>query len=319
MSSTSISIAFVIEGQTVKLGDPNQWRAAIQNDDLVPATRVVAEEDGHRIYSGAASGFAPLAELFEDMPQVEAAPVVVEAAETSVPTAPEPVPEAAPPVAPAASEPTPAAPPASTSTPPPATQAQPRPVPRTATAAQAAAYRAGLRPQPEPPRKKASGLGCLLLLIVLGGLIFLIAQCTGDASRQPQVRYAETATGVASRPDGPVDASLERGDSVTVLWPRTGQPQAWLEVKGGRFDGRYVREEALSSVRRPAITATDRARVVTTDNVRVRADPDGEPIGVANTGDQVHEIGMTSNGWSEIQRGEGVAYIASRYTRAPRR
>lgn len=192
-------------------------------------------------------------------------------------------------------------------------------MPRTATAAQAAAYRAGLRPQPEAPRKKASGLGCLFLLIVLGGLIFLIAQCTGDASRQPQVRYAEISTGVASRPDGPVDASLDRGDSVTVLWPRTGQPQAWLEVKGGRFNGRYVREEALSSVRRPAIEATDRKRVVTTDNVRVRADPDGEPIDVANMGDQVREIGVTSDGWSEITHGEGVAYIASRYTRAPRR
>lgn len=319
MSSTSISIAFVIEGQTVKLGDLNQWRAAIQNGDLFPATRVVAEEDGHRVYSGAASGFAPLAELFEDLPQGDAEPVVVEAVEMTVPTVPEPVAEAAPPVDPAPSAPT------STPTPPPAPppqlqpQPQPRPVPRTATAAQAAAYRAGLRPQPEAPRKKASGLGCLLLLIVLGGLIFLIAQCTGDASRRPQVRYAEIATGVASRPDGPVDASLERGDSVTVLWPRTGQPQAWLEVKGGRFNGRYVREEALSSVRRPAIETTDRKRVVTTDNVRVRADPDGEPIDVANTGDQVQEIGTTSDGWSEITHGEGVAYIASRYTRAARR
>jgi hypothetical protein len=313
LSATSISIAFVIEGQTVKLSDPNQWRAAIQNDDLVPATRVVAEEDGHRIYSGAASGFAPLAELFEDMPQGEAEPVVVEAVETTVPTTPVPVAETATPVDPAASAPTPTPPPQHT---PPA---QPRPVPRTATAAQAAAYRAGLRPQPEAPRKKASGLGCLLLLIVLGGLIFLIAQCTGDASRRPQVRYVEIATGVASRPDGPVDANLERGDSVTVLWPRTGQPQAWLEVKGGRFNGRYVREEALSSVRRPAIEATGRKRVVTTDNVRVRADPDGEPIDVANTGDQVQEIGVTSDGWSEITHGEGVAYIASRYTRAARR
>lgn len=311
MSSTSISIAFVIEGQTVKLGDPNQWRAAIQNDDLVPTIRVVAEEDGHRIYSGAASGFAPLAELFEDMPQEEPTPSVVQAVEPSVPITPEAVVEAAIPVE------TPAPPPAPT--PPPTLQAQPQPVPRTATAAQAAAYRAGLRPQPEAPRKKASGLGCLLLLIVLGGLIFLIAQCTGDASRRPQVRYAEIATGVASRPDGPVDASLERGDSVTVLWPRTGQPQAWLEVKGGRFNGRYVREEALSSVRRPAIETTDRKRVVTTDNVRVRADPDGEPIDVANMGDQVREIGVTSDGWSEITHGEGVAYIASRYTRAPRR
>lgn len=317
MSATSISIAFVIEGQTVKLGDPNQWRAAIQNGDLGPTTRVVAEEDGHRVYSGAASGFAPVADMFEDLPQGEGEAPVVEAVETAVPTTPAPVAEAAVPVdtAPAAATP----PPAPTPTPQPAPQAQPRPVPRTATAAQAAAYRAGLRPQPEPPRKKASGLGCLILLIVLGGLIFLIAQCTGDASRQPQVRYAEIATGVASRPDGPVDASLDRGDSVTVLWPRTGQPQAWLEIKGGRFDGRYVREEALSSVRRPAIDATDRRRVVTTDNVRVRADPDGEPINVANMGDQVQEIGVTSDGWSEIVHGEGVAYIASRYTRAPRR
>lgn len=317
MSSTSISIAFVIEGQTVKLGDPNQWRAAIQNGDLSSATRVVAEEDGHRIYSGAASGFAPLADLLEHVPQGEAAPVVVEAVETNVQTTPEPVAEAAAPVDPAASAPTPTPPPAPP--PQPTPQAQPRPVPRTATAAQAAAYRAGLRPQPEAPRKKASGLGCLLLLIVLGGLIFLIAQCTGDASRQPQVRYAEIATGVASRPDGPVDARLARGDSVTVLWPRTGQPQAWLEIKGGRFDGRYVREESLSSVRRPAIDATGRKRVVTTDNVRVRADPAGEPINVANMGDEVQEIGVTSDGWSEIVHGEGVAYIASRYTRAPRR
>lgn len=315
MSATSISIAFVIEGQTVRLGDPNQWRAAIQNGDLGPATRVVAEEDGHRVYSGAASGFAPVADLFEDLPEGEGDAPVVEAVETADPTRPAPVAEAAAPVDAAP----PAPPPAQTPTPQPAPQAQPRPVPRTATAAQAAAYRAGLRPQPEPPRKKASGLGCLLLLIVLGGLIFLIAQCTGDASRQPQVRYAEIATGVASRPDGPVDASLARGDSVTVLWPRTGRPQAWLEVKGGRFDGRYVREEALSSVRRPAIDATDRKRVVTTDNVRVRADPDGEPINVANMGDQVQEIGVTSDGWSEIVHGEGVAYIASRYTRAPRR
>lgn len=313
MSATSISIAFVIEGQTVRLGDPNQWRAAIQNGDLGPATRVVAEEDGHRIYSGAASGFAPVAELFEDMPEEEGPPSAVDPVEGSVPTTPEPAVEATPPVEPAATAPAPVP------TPPPTPPMAPRPVPRTATAAQAAAYRAGLRPQPEPPRKKASGLGCLLLLVVLGGLIFLIAQCTGDASRRPQVRYAEIATGVASRPDGPVDASLERGDSVTVLWPRTGQPQAWLEVKGGRFDGRYVREEALSSVRRPAIDATDRKRVVTTDNVRVRADPDGEPIDVANMGDQVQEIGVTSDGWSEIVHGEGVAYIASRYTRAPRR
>ncbi|HUH09640.1 MAG TPA: hypothetical protein VLZ73_03730, partial [Brevundimonas sp.] len=78
MSATSISIAFVIEGQTVRLGDPNQWRAAIQNGDLGPATRVVAEEDGHRIYSGAASGFAPVAELFEDMPEEEGPPSVVD-------------------------------------------------------------------------------------------------------------------------------------------------------------------------------------------------------------------------------------------------
>lgn len=312
MSSTSISIAFVIEGQTVRLGDPNQWRAAIQNGDLGPATRVVAEEDGHRIYSGAASGFAPVADLFEDLPQeaptpLDVAPPDVPPVEPSVPITPESAAEAASP--PQTPPPAPA----------PAPQPQPRPVPRTATAAQAAAYRAGLRPQPEPPRKKASGLGCLLLLIVLGGLIFLIAQCTGDASRQPQVRYAEIATGVASRPDGPVDASLARGDSVTVLWPRTGQPQAWLEIKGGRFDGRYVREESLSSVRRPAIDATGRKRIVTTDNVRVRADPAGEPINVANMGDQVQEIGVTSDGWSEIVHGEGVAYIASRYTRAPRR
>lgn len=313
MSATSISIAFVIEGQTVRLGDPNQWRAAIQNGDLVAATRIVAEEDGHRIYSGAASGFAPVADLFEGGPEEEGPPSAVDPAEGAVPTTPEPAVEAAPPVEPAAPAPAPAP------TPPPTPPVAPRPVPRTATAAQAAAYRAGLRPQPEAPRKKASGLGCLLLLIVLGGLIFLIAQCTGDASRQPQVRYAEIATGVASRPDGPVDASLARGDSVTVLWPRTGQPQAWLEIKGGRFDGRYVREESLSSVRRPAIDATGRKRVVTTDNVRVRADPAGEPISVANMGDQVQEIGVTSDGWSEIVHGEGVAYIASRYTRAPRR
>src|SRR5690606_31992144 len=91
LSATSISIAFVIEGQTVRLGDPNQWRAAIQNGDLGPATRVVAEEDGHRIYSGAASGFAPVAELFEDLPQGEGPPSDVEIVETTDPTAPEPV------------------------------------------------------------------------------------------------------------------------------------------------------------------------------------------------------------------------------------
>ena len=313
MSAKSISIAFVIEGQTVKLGDPNQWRAAIQNDDLVPTTRVVAEEDGRRIYSGAASGFAPLTELFQDMPEGEAESPAADAVETTAPTTSEAVVETALPVETPTSEPLASA--ASPTVP----QVMPLPVPRTATAAQAAAYRAGQRPQPVSPRKKASGLGCLLLLIVLGGLIFLIAQCTGDASRQPQVRYAEVATGVASRPEGPEDASLERGDSVTVLWPRTGQPAAWLQIKGGRFDGRYVREETLSSARRPALRLTDRTRVVTTDNVRVRADPDGEPISVANMGDQVHEIGVTSDGWSEIKHGDGAAYIASRYTRALRR
>ena len=64
---------------------------------------------------------------------------------------------------------------------------------------------------------------------------------------------------------------------------------------------------------------TGRTRTITTDDVRVRADPAGEPLDVVNTGDQVEEIGTTDNGWSEIEYGQGVAYVATRYTRASRR
>ncbi len=329
MSGSPISIAFVIEGQTVRLGDPNQWRAAVSNGDLTPATRVVVAEDGGQIYSGPASGYEGLKPQFEaaearddstpgDPPSATEPPVVMPTFEASSAAG-----DAFVPVPPSE---TPASP-----TPPPELPVwqQPRPqrwpvqeppaIPRTATAAEAAAWRAGQRPLPPPKKKNNAGLGCLVLVVVLAGAGLLLSRCTGDATRRAEVRYAEVQTAVTDGPDGSPQATLGRGDSITVLWPRTGQPQDWLQVQGGRFDGRYVRTEALSDRRRPTIVLTDRTRTITTEDVRVRADPAGEPLDVVNTGDQVHEIGVTDNGWSEIEYGQGVAYVATRYTRAPRR
>lgn len=326
MSGSSISIAFVIEGQTVRLGDPNQWRAAVLNGDLTPATRIVVAEDGGQIYSGSAGGYDGLKSLFEaadeptpdDMSPVAETPVVTPTFKTSsaADDAFVPVP---PTEAPASSTPPPELP----------VWQQPRPqrwpvqeppaIPRTATAAEAASWRVGQRPLPPPKKKNNAGLGCLVLIVVLAGAGLLLSRCTGDATRRAEVRYAEVQTAVTDGPEGSPQAMLGRGDTVTVLWPRTGQPQDWLQVQGGRFDGRYVRTEALSDRRRPTIVLTDRTRTITTEDVRVRADPAGEQLDVVNTGDQVHEIGVTDNGWSEIEYGQGVAYVATRYTRAPRR
>lgn len=329
MSGSPISIAFVIEGQTVRLGDPNQWRAAVLHGDLTPATRIVVAEDGGQIYSGPAAGYEGLNPHFEaaeaqgepaadDTPPAAESPVVTPTFETSSAAD-----DAFVPVPPTESPATP--------TPPPELPVwqQPRPprwpvqeppaIPRTATAAEAAAWRAGQRPLPPPKKKNNAGLGCLVLIVVLAGAGLLLSRCTGDATRRAEVRYAEVQTAVMDGPDGSPQAMLGRGDTVTVLWPRTGQPQDWLQIQGGRLDGRYVRTEALSDRRRPTIVLTDRTRTITTEDVRVRADPAGEPLDVVNTGDQVHEIGVTDNGWSEIEYGQGVAYVATRYTRAPRR
>lgn len=329
MSGSPISIAFVIEGQTVRLGDPNQWRAAVLHGDLTPATRIVVAEDGGQIYSGPAAGYEGLNPHFEaaeaqgepaadDTPPAAESPVVTPTFETSSAAD-----DAFVPVPPTESPATP--------TPPPELPVwqQPRPprwpvqeppaIPRTATAAEAAAWRAGQRPLPPPKKKNNAGLGCLVLIVVLAGAGLLLSRCTGDATRRAEVRYAEVQTAVTDGPDGSPQAMLGRGDTVTVLWPRTGQPQDWLQIQGGRLDGRYVRTEALSDRRRPTIVLTDRTRTITTEDVRVRADPAGEPLDVVNTGDQVHEIGVTDNGWSEIEYGQGVAYVATRYTRAPRR
>lgn len=327
MSGSPISIAFVIEGQTVRLGDPNQWRAAVLHGDLTPATRIVVAEDGGQIYSGPAAGYEGLKPLFDaaeaqdeltpdDLPPTAETPVVTPTFETSSAAD-----DAFVPVPPAGA----------TATPPPELPVwqQPRPqrwpvqeppaIPRTATAAEAEAWRAGQRPLPPPKKKNNAGLGCLVMVVVLAGAGLLISRCTGDATRRAEVRYAEVQTAVTDGPDGAPRATLNRGDTITVLWPRTGQPQEWLQVQGGRLDGGYVRQEALSDRRRPTIVLTDRTRIITTEDVRVRADPAGEPVDMANTGDQVHEIGVTDNGWSEIEYGQGVAYVATRYTRAPRR
>ena len=328
MSGSPISIAFVIEGQTVRLGDPNQWRAAVLNGDLTPATRVVVAEDGGQIYSGPASGYEGLEPLFEaaeirdepttgDPIPVAETPVITPTFKSSsvaddafvpVPPSEASAPPTLPPELPVWQQPRPQRWPVQ----------EPPAIPRTATAAEAAAWRAGQRPLP-PPKKNNAGLGCLVLIVVLAGAGLLLSRCTGDATRRAEVRYAEVQTAVTDGPDGSPQATLGRGDSITVLWPRTGQPQDWLQVRGGRFDGRYVRTEALSDRRRPTIVLTDRTRTITTEDVRVRADPAGEPLDVVNTGDQVHEIGVTDNGWSEIEYGQGVAYVATRYTRAPRR
>lgn len=327
MSGSPISIAFVIEGQTVRLGDPNQWRAAVLHGDLTPATRIVVAEDGGQIYSGPAAGYEGLKPLFEaseaqdeptpdDLPPAAETPIVTPTFETSsaaddafvpVPSLnsnPQPAPEL-----PAWQQPRPQRWPVQ----------EPPAIPRTATAAEAEAWRAGQRPLPPPKKKNSAGLGCLIMVVMLAGAGLLISRCTGDATRRAEVRYAEVQTAVTDGPDGSPQAMLGRGDTITVLWPRTGLPQDWLQVQGGRFDGRYVRSEALSDRRRPTLVLTDRTRTITTEDVRVRADPAGEPLDVVNTGDQVHEIGVTDNGWSEIEYGQGVAYVATRYTRPPRR
>lgn len=331
MSGSPISIAFVIEGQTVRLGDPNQWRAAVLNGDLTPATRILVAEDGGQIYSGPAAGYEALNPHFEaaeaqseaeagDTPLPEEAPLVTPTFETSSAAddafVPVPTPES--PASPGSPTPPPEQPvwqqPRQQRWP----VQEPPAIPRTATAAEAAAWRAGQRPLP-PRKKKNSGLGCLILIIVLAGGGLAISQCTGDATRQPELLYAERSTNIVGTPDGEPEAILGRGETITVLWPRTGQPQTWLQIEGGRYDGRYILEEALSPRRRPAVIMTGRTRTITTDDVRVRADPAGEPLDVVNTGDQVEEIGTTDNGWSEIEYGQGVAYVATRYTRAPRR
>lgn len=325
MSGSPISIAFVIEGQTVRLGDPNQWRAAVKHGDLTPMTRIVVAEDGGQVYSGPASGYEGLKSLFQAEEASEHPPVVDDSAPGQSPVITPAFEAPAPTVASSASAPDP--------TPNPAPELpvwqQPRPqrwpvpepptIPRTATAADAEAWRAGQRPLPPPKKKNNAGLGCLVLIVVLAGAGLLLSRCAGDATRRAEVRYAETQTVVKDGPDGAPRAMLNRGDTITVLWPRTGQPQEWLQVQGGRLDGGYVRQEALSDRRRPTIVLTDRTRTITTEDVRVRADPAGEPLDVVNTGDQVREIGVTENGWSEIEYGQGVAYVATRYTRAPRR
>ena len=331
MSGSPISIAFVIEEQTVRLGDPNQWRAAVSNGDLTPATRIVVAEDGGQIYSGPAGGYEGLNPHFEaadtldeptaeDLPLAAEEPVITPTFEASSAAdddfVPVPTPES-----PAHPMPTPTAEvpawqqPRSQRWP----VQEPPAIPRTATAAEAAAWRAGQRPLPPPKKKNNSGLGCLILIVILAGGGLAISQCTGDATRQPELLYAERSTAIVGTPDGEPEATLGRGETITVLWPRTGQPQTWLQIEGGRYDGRYVLEEALSPRRRPAVVMTGRTRTITTEDVRVRADPAGEPLDVVNTGDQVREIGVTDNGWSEIEYGQGVAYVASRYTRAPRR
>lgn len=327
LSGSPISIAFVIEGQTVRLGDPNQWRAAVLHGDLTPATRIVVAEDGGQIYSGPALGYDGLKHLFEtvderdepladDAPPASESPVVTPTFE-----APSAADDAFVPVPPSETA-------AQVQAEQPVWQ-RPRPqrwpvqeppaIPRTATAAEAEAWRAGRRPLPPPKKKNNPGLGCLVLIVVLAGAGLAISQCTGDATRQPELLYAERTTEIVGVPDGETEATLGRGETITVLWPRTGQPQTWLQIEGGRFDGRYVREEALSPRRRPAVVMTDRARTITTNDVRVRAEPAGEPLDVANAGDQVQEIATTENGWSEIEYGQGVAYVATRYTRATRR
>ncbi len=325
MSGSPISIAFVIEGQTVRLGDPNQWRAAVKHGDLTPATRIVVAEDGGQIYSGPAAGYDGLKPVFE----AEKGPDEI---------APDNVPAETPVVTPRFETPStsdnafvPVPPSEAAVQSPPETLVwqQPRPqrwpvqeppaIPRTATAAEAEAWRNGQRPLPPPKKKNNAGLGCLVTVVVLAGAGLLISRCTGDATREAEVRYAEVQTAVTDGPDGVTQTTLARGDRITVLWPRTGQPQEWVQVQGGQFDGRYVRSEAVSERRRPALVLTNRTRTITTDEVRVRADPAGEPLDVVNAGDQVEEIGVTDNGWSEIEYGQGVAYVASRYTRAPRR
>lgn len=329
MSGSPISIAFVIEGQTVRLGDPNQWRAAVLNGDLTPATRIVVAEDGGQIYSGPAAGYEGLDPHFEaaaaqdepaadNTPPAAESPVVTPTFETSsaADDAFVPVP---PPGSPAAPTPPPELPVWQQPRPPRWPVQEPPAIPRTATAAEAAAWRAGQRPLPPPKKKTNSGLGCLILIIILAGGGLAISQCTGDATRQPELLYAERSTSIVGTPDGEPEAILGRGETITVLWPRTGQPQTWLQIEGGRYDGRYILEEALSPRRRPAVVMTGRTRTITTDDVRVRADPAGEPLDVVNTGDQVEEIGTTDNGWSEIEYGQGVAYVATRYTRASRR
>lgn len=329
MSGSPISIAFVIEGQTVRLGDPNQWRAAVLNGDLTPATRIVVAEDGGQIYSGPAAGYEGLNPHFEaaeaqgepaadDTPSAAESPVVTPTFETSsaADDAFVPVP---PPGSPATPTPPPELPVWQQPRPPRWPVQEPPAIPRTATAAEAAAWRAGQRPLPPPKKKTNSGLGCLILIIILAGGGLAISQCTGDATRQPELLYAERSTSIVGTPDGEPEAILGRGETITVLWPRTGQPQTWLQIEGGRYDGRYILEEALSPRRRPAVVMTGRTRTITTDDVRVRAEPAGEPLDVVNTGDQVEEIGTTDNGWSEIEYGQGVAYVATRYTRAPRR
>jgi hypothetical protein len=325
LSGSPISIAFVIEGQTVRLGDPNQWRAAVKHGDLTPMTRIVVAEDGGQVYSGPASGYEGLKSMFQADEASEHPPVVDDSAPGQSPVITPAFEAPAPTVASSASAPD--------LTPNPAPELpvwqQPRPqrwpvpepptIPRTATAADAEAWRAGQRPLPPPKKKNNAGLGCLVLIVVLAGAGLLLSRCAGDATRRAEVRYAETQTVVTDGPDGAPRAMLNRGDTITVLWPRTGQPQEWLQVQGGRLDGGYVRQEALSDRRRPTIVLTDRTRTITTEDVRVRADPAGEPLDVVNTGDQVREIGVTENGWSEIEYGQGVAYVATRYTRAPRR
>lgn len=327
MSGSPISIAFVIEGQTVRLGDPNQWRAAVSNGDLTPATRIVVAEDGGQIYSGPAGGYNELKHLFEtvderDEPSADDAPLASESPVVT-PTfeAPSAADDAFVPVPPSETA-------AQVQAEQPVWQ-QPRPqrwpvqeppaIPRTATAAEAEAWRTGRRPLPPPKKKNNAGLGCLVLIIILAGAGLAISRWTGDATRQPELLYAERTTEIVGVPDGEAEATLGRGETITVLWPRTGQPQTWLQIEGGRYDGRYVREEALSPRRRPSIVMTGRVRTITTDDVRVRAEPAGEPLDVANAGDRIQEIATTDNGWSEIEYGQGVAYVATRYTRAPGR
>lgn len=304
LSGPSLTIAFAVEGEPVRLNSAGQWRAAIDRGDLKRDTRVLVEEGGQPTYTGPAAGHEALAAFFSP----------------EAPPPKEPDPEAIdPPSYPDASSPAKSA---STSTsakidPPAPAPLRTKPVAEPATLKSAASPPEPPPAPPEPltpPRKpKDKTMGCFLLLAGLVIVVFLISRCGGSFGGAVETRYIERETGLFAEPGGPAVGTAPRGEAITVHIPRDQQPSQ-IRIEGGRFDGRYLAADAVSPTPRPTLRATGLTKRVRGLGVRVRREPGGQVFEAVNTGDTVYEIGVTPDGWSEIQYGEGVAYVATEFT-----
>lgn len=307
MAEARLFVVFTVEGHPVRLCGSGQWRAAITRGDLTPELSVIVEEDGEEIYAGPAGDHELLSGLFP-------APAPEPASMASAPD------EGVEPPSPDAEPALPDTAPLIGSTGDVKEGGKPDAEPLAPVLPQSAST---AEPPLFPPSRPSSGngngggLGCLTILVCII-LVFVLAYCmSGDRTASSEPRYFETVTDLTDGPGGAFAGRASRGEQVTVRIPRNGTPE-WLEIEGGVHDGRYAPASALSPSPRPRLRETGSAKTIRGLGVNVRAEPGGAVIGEVNTGDHVHELGVTADGWSEVRFEKGVGYVATRYVRRRR-